>query len=93
MTAAFVTSLYIDDNTSKFDSRTFGFFVNMEDAVETVRRNIGNLEECLYDYVVIGEGIHAEVKSEKWFKWDEEKGWTDCDKPSELVGIVNFALS
>lgn len=101
MNVAFVTSLRFDSSSDSLklplvDSRTFGYFVRLEDAVESVNKNIGDLRECLYDYVVIeqiNQGIHGETEKELWFGWNYELNcWFPRPKPSELVGIVNFAL-
>jgi len=52
------------------------------------------MRECLYDYIVIEKiqpGIHSLTDKEEWYKWDDKK-WIPCDKPSEFLGVTNWAL-
>jgi len=93
----FITAIAVeDDSPQSRDSRCFGFYAEYADAMSAVMQNRCDMRECLYDYLVmeeIGEGIHPEVKKEIWFKWMEERrGWYHCVKPSEFVGVVNWAL-
>jgi len=79
--------------------RTFGFYPTYNEAYTAVKENRGNIEECLYDYVVmeyIEPGIHPMVHSEQWWAWDTEKReWRflpEDEKPREFMGICNWAL-
>jgi len=80
-------------------SRTFGFFNTYTEAYGAVMTNMGNMQECLYEYLVleyIEPGIHPDVHVEQWFVWNRNaRGWDlvgDGIKPEEFVGIVNWAL-
>ena len=77
-------------------SRTFGFANSYNEAYKWVKDNMGNMQECLYDYLVleyIEPGIHPTVHSEEWFQWNGVEGkWDMTERPAELKGIVNFAL-
>jgi len=64
------------------------------DALKAVNSNRGNMEECLYDMLVvecITEGIHPDVLVEMWYMWTDSF-WTATRKPKEFEGIVNWAL-
>jgi hypothetical protein len=80
-------------------SRTFGFYNTYSEAYEAVKENYGNMEECVYDYIVmeyIEPGIHPMVHYVQWWEWDIEKNkWiflSEEDAPKEFVGICNWAL-
>ena len=93
----FLTSIVVDDNNPRSrNSRCFGYYANYSDAMSAVTKNQCDMRECLYDYLVmeeIGEGIHPEVMQENWFKWNDGlNGWHRCNKPSEFVGSINWAL-
>lgn len=79
--------------------RTFGFYNTYNEAYEAVKTNRGNMEECIYDYIVmeyIEPGIHPMVHSTQWWKWDiENNTWkflADNETPKEFNGICNWAL-
>lgn len=74
--------------------RTFGFYPNYAQAFDAIKVNCGNMQECLYNYLVleyIEEGVHGESKSEDWFEWNGFK-WEECNKPYDIAGIINWAL-
>lgn len=78
-------------------SRTFGFANDFNEAFQYIQENRGNMEECLYDYLVveyIEKGIHPMVHVEQWFKWCTlTRKWTMLiDKPKEASGTTNWAL-
>jgi hypothetical protein len=101
----FLTSIIGKENSqyesvpeSKLNNqRTFGFYDDYRHAYLAVERNYANMEECLYDYLVMEymeEGIHPTVHAEYWWQWNKEINcWKSLqEKPKEFVGIVNFAL-
>lgn len=97
----FITSVIKDlDHPERrrmgLDHRTFGFYQERQEACIAIEENRGNMEECLYNYLVleeINEGIHPEVQTELWYHWSEEhRKWMPCTKPSEFIAIVNWAL-
>lgn len=78
-------------------SRTFGFYDHYNDANTAIRENRGNMEECLYDYLIleyIEQGIHPMVLKEEWWMWNTALNrWMELEtKPTEFAGIVNWAL-
>lgn len=78
------------------DKRTFGYYSSPVEALEAVLQNKSNLQEGLYDYVVIEameEGIHPISVKEDWFNWDKELNtWKRCEKPAEFKNTINFSL-
>jgi len=92
----FITSIY--DAPGLFvhrkDRRTFGYFQSLDEAFKSVEENRCNMQECLYNYLVIEgikEGIHPLVEKEHWYEWTDNK-WMPCNKPEFLKSIINFAL-
>ena len=100
----FLTSI-IGKGNSQYESipeaalnnhRTFGFFNTYNEAYDAVQKNLYNMQECLYDYLVmeyIEPGVHPTVHKEEWYKWDDEiSRWIFIERPVEFMGLVNFAL-
>jgi len=92
MTTYFLTSI-----RTVSDSRTFGYYRNIDDAFISVISNIGDMCECYYNYLIIEgieEGIHPFVQSEFWFHWsNKENKWKQLiSKPECFNGITNWAL-
>ena len=92
----FITAIYDEPGLfiHRKARRTFGYFHTIDDAIKAVVENRGNMQECLYNYLVIegiGEGIHRLAEQEIWYEWKDGK-WTLCNKPEFLKSIINFAL-
>lgn len=92
----FITSIY--DAPGLFvhrkARRTFGYYHTLDEAFKAVEENRCNMQECLYNYLVvegISEGIHPLVEKEHWYEWIDNK-WMPCNKPEFLKSTVNFAL-
>jgi hypothetical protein len=99
----FLTSIISGENVKKkvpyyshLRHRTFGFYWRYEDALEAVRVNRCNMQECLYSYLVverIREGVPGELREEKWFKWNEHRRkWVSGKKPGEYRHLSGWAL-
>lgn len=78
------------------DSHTFGYFHSFRKAWEAVETNACDMQECLYEDLVIEAvkpGIHGTVVSEHWYKWDG-KQWraTPRKKPAWAKGVCNFGI-
>ena len=89
-------------------SRTFGYFERLEDAIDAVLNNCGDLHEGLHTLCVIenqGPGVHPELThTEYWFRWDalaRARGqgpwrlgaWTPLkSKPEACQNQVCFAI-
>lgn len=107
----FITSICSDEVLEKLrheiinpeyprPQRTFGFFDRYHEAFLAVKDNIGNMEECFYDWIVleyIEPGIHPKVHVTEWYKWlnsTHSPQWVPMGNkcPDEFKGITNFAL-
>lgn len=91
----FITAICKDrDNENSI--RCFGYFNLALDAINAVLQNRGDIQECLYNHVVIekiGEGIHTDPDSELWFEWDyDELKWLPINKPEWSNNIVNWSI-
>jgi hypothetical protein len=88
-------------------SRTFGFFNTYGEAYKEIRDNGRNLQECLYEYLVleyIEPGIHSQVHKAEWWKWtnyeyNDDPNDTRVDTwevmsytPEQFVHLTNWAV-
>lgn len=75
--------------------RTFGYYKDLNEAIEAVKHNCGDIQECLYTHIVIeeiGEGIHPNVSAEYWFEWKDNHWERISSKPEIFNGLCNWAL-
>ena len=69
----------IDEKTRIPDigsARTFGYYMNSNDAKEAVKYNYCDIFESLYNYMVIEhieEGLYRPATDRLFFKWNHEK--------------------
>ena len=77
-------------------SRCFGYYEMLYDALMALKENKCDMHEGIYWYAVIekiGEGIHAMVEEEYWFKYDREQdGFFEIKKPKETRNVCNHAI-
>lgn len=95
----FITAIQSNSQQGiSLSKRCFGYHPDLYSAIDDVTDNVGNMRECLYDYIVIehiSPGVHSLADNEVWFKWGENAptGWHLLhDKPAEFEGIINFAV-
>jgi len=96
----FLTSIHLKNETgfeSKPDySRCFGYFPEKQTALQAADENWADMEECLYDWLVIEnipEGLHAIPEEEVWYKWDIGlSAWLHAEKPEWSQGIINWSI-
>jgi len=78
------------------DTRTWGFYSEKSDAVQSLHENRTDMHEYFYDYAVIEEyeeGICNDTGERQWFKWDEERqGYFEIDEPEGVKYICCFAI-
>ena len=73
------TKYEIDEKTKMPNigyARTFGYYVNSNDAKEAVKYNYSDIFESMYDYMVIEhieEGLYTPASGRLFFKWNHEK--------------------
>ncbi len=80
------------------ENRCFGFYFTRPEAERAILRNSGDMEECLYRYIILekqGPGIHSLSEQVKWFRWNPylNGSWVECERPLEerFMGITNWA--
>lgn len=78
------------------DNRTWGWYGQLDAALDAVHRNLTDLHETVYDYAVIeetGEGVCPDIVSERWFRFSRsENGYRPCEKPADLRQVTHFAM-
>ena len=86
----------IENFKTRSHRRTVGFYFDEKKAIENVKDNSCDIEECLYDWAVIEEmpaGFYICPTKEMWFKWNEDtKKYEKCEKPEETKGIINWGI-
>jgi 8-oxo-dGTP pyrophosphatase MutT (NUDIX family) len=78
------------------DKRTFGWFPDMEQALDAIQTNAGSMEECIYTHIVLERntaGIHGYGETLGWFLWDSPStSWKPSTCPPSFEGVCNYAL-
>lgn len=73
-----------------------GYFQEYGEAVQRLHENTYDMHECIYKYAVIekiGTGIHPNVESRQFFKYDKERnGFFEVGEPKTIKRLCNFAL-
>lgn len=109
-----ITATYINEKMSPkefrfshpdYSRRPWGYFHSFEEVLDYLKTDNFNIQECLYNYVVVEEfcpGIPAfcDKEGQNWFKFNENwsylsndvSRWVLCERPKHLENIVNFAL-
>lgn len=85
-----------DDWGTKGSSRCFGYYKSREKADNAVYHNVCDINETIYDYVVIeyiGEGIHA-ISEQRWFyKFNyNTRQYYPILEPEGFKNICNIAI-
>jgi hypothetical protein len=93
----FITAIVSSDtvNGKVPFKRTFGYGLDKETALHYVRTNLGNMHECLYDYLVIERikpGIHSVCDHDIWFHWTGKRWKHQGKKPLFAKGLINWAI-
>ena len=83
-------------------NRTPGYFFKLEDAIECVEENWGDIYEGSYKHVVIEamvEGLYPmaidRIKGEIWFEWKgtwDDGGYERIEKPECTKNICNWGI-
>lgn len=78
--------------------RTWGFYSNKEDALETLKTNTTDMWETVYDYAILEpyyEGIsgYAFEEQREWFKYNRDKdSYEPMEEPEGIKHYVSFAI-
>ena len=74
--------------------RCFGFYCDLESAVDAVESNSGNFDEAgYYNYLLIeevSEGVWQLTSNIHWYKWND--GWELIERPKWARGLCNFSI-
>jgi hypothetical protein len=71
-------------------SRCFGFFFDRDSAIEAIKTNHGDMEECYYSYIVLERqyaGIHALATQMAWYKWVGPHSLSDSEVEGKWVEL------
>lgn len=75
---------------------TFGWYANLNSALDAVVNNKCDIHECVYQYMVIEEvkeGIFGMAIKEWWFKWNKNKRkFLSIQKPKETNRLVSWGI-
>lgn len=78
------------------DTRCWGFYTTFEAAHKTIRSNITDLWETIYDYGIIEEfceGISGYSGNRWFYKYNQEKNeYESIDEPEEFYHYASFAI-
>ena len=91
-----ITATYRSPEDRREETRCFGYYIDLADAINAVEQNKCDMHECLYNFIVIekiGEGIHAMATDIKWYAWNDDKySWEYTPKPDWSIGICNYSI-
>jgi len=92
-----ITGMVHPSNHHGPDRHCFGFYCDLDKAIETIEKDNGSFCECCYSYLLIEEveeGICTFDRQEWWYVWDLHKNkWIKTDdRPKGLFGIINFSI-
>ena len=77
-------------------TRTWGFYSDVNDAINALHSNKTDMHEYFYDYAIIeeyNEGICNDTSRYQWFKWDNERdGYFEIDEPRCVSRMCDFAI-
>lgn len=74
-----------EDDLKESYGGAWGYYSNLEAAVDAVHRNVTDIHETIYPYAIIerlDHGLFPIPKGRYWFGWEEEKnGFYEIEKP------------
>lgn len=89
-----ITSMYFRKGIPK--TRTVAVVKDELEAIDIVRGNYGDIHETIYNYCLIEQlqpGLYPNVVKEMWFKWNPtRKEYKGCEKPKQVIHMVNFSI-
>ena len=92
----FITVFRTYDEHGPHGMRCWGFYKDFSNAMATVRNNITDLWETIYDYAVIEEyyeGIGQTTFNHWFFKYNQKLDeYQQINQPEELRHYAGFAL-
>ncbi len=92
----FITVFKEYDEYGPHMMRCWGFYKELSDAIVTVRHNITDLWETIYEYAIIEEyheGIGGYNFNRWFFKYNQEiNEYESINEPKELKHYAGFAI-
>lgn len=92
----FITVFRDYDEYGPKGMRCWGFYKNLEDAINTLDKNMTDLWETIYNYAVIEEyceGISGYNFERQFFKYDTNMdSYRPINEPKELKHYAGFAM-
>jgi len=78
------------------DNRSFGFYFDLDEAIDSVKRNRGDIHEDMFEYVVVEEypeGVFSIPVNEYWFRFNRSlEIYIECERPEFLTYIKCFGF-
>ncbi len=90
--------LWSGEQVERRASRCIGFLHNMQEAIDAVKGNAGDMNEAgTYPLCVVetlAEGIYPHAISTTWFEWDKDlEAYREIEQcPEDLEGTAGFSL-
>ena len=85
-------------NGKRTDSRCWGWYFDVKDAIEGIKENVTDIaEDGFYEYAVIEkvpEGIIPVRTTEvQWYHYDKKtEKYSECEKPNWSEHIINWSI-
>jgi hypothetical protein len=96
MNVIYVVTVLREHHDKVWESRSMGWYSDQNKAIDAVERNVGSIEECLYNWCVIEEfreGMMAVASDHPvWFRWTPDNKWESTATPEWSKGTVNWGL-
>lgn len=74
-----------EEDFKELSGGAWGYYWNLEDAIDALHRNVTDMHETIYPYAIIerlDHGLFPVPKARYWFAWDAEKeGFYEIEKP------------
>ena len=76
-------------------TRTFGYYITKDDAIEAVKHNTLDIHETIYDYMLIEEieeGLYNPSLTRWWFKYAGNDTYTEIPEPDFMKHFVGIGM-
>lgn len=96
MKAIYTVTAICDAGAFGSRSRCWGWFDSEAEAKIAVRDNAGNMQESLYNFLVIQQyqmGVPTLATVLAWYEWGRKTcQWEPCECPDTLKNVCNFGM-
>ena len=76
-------------------TRTFGYYITKDNAIESVKHNVFDIHETIYDYMLIEEveeGLYNPSTIRGWFKYAGNNTYTEIPEPDFMKHFVGIGM-